>query len=167
MLPLWPAYSDAKARGEFGWIRRTWLFSLRATVLCTIAPMALGALFARRIIALWVGHAVALPSETLVWLLFSWNALVFLQQTAGYLLAGLSEMRRLAFYAVISTAAIAGLMCLLVRHYAQEGVVLGMIVGYLPYLLFGNVRELIRVFRLICGQPKANLALAETPPATL
>ncbi|HTB79461.1 MAG TPA: lipopolysaccharide biosynthesis protein [Opitutaceae bacterium] len=166
MLPLWPAYSDAKARGEFDWIRRTLFFSLRATALCTIAPMAIGALFAKKLLALWVGGHGALPSESLVWLLFLWNALVFLQQTFGYLLAGLSEVRRLTFYAVISIAASAGLMSLLVHHYAQEGVVIGMIIGFLPYLLLGNIAETIRFFRLVYGRQKNRFDLVEPAPAT-
>jgi O-antigen/teichoic acid export membrane protein len=152
MLPLWPAYSDAKARGEFDWIRRTLFFSLRATVLAVIVPMAIGTCFARPILALWVGRHAALPSPSLIWLLFGWNALFFLEQPFGYMLAGLSEVRRLTFYAVVSIVASAGLMYLLVQQYAQDGVVLGMIIGFLPYLFFGNMAEAWRVFRNIFGR---------------
>jgi|HubBroStandDraft_2_1064218.scaffolds.fasta_scaffold29197_2 O-antigen/teichoic acid export membrane protein len=167
MLPLWPAYSEAKARGEFDWIRRTLFFSLRFTVVCVIAPMTVGALFAKPILALWVGRTAALPSEPLVWLLFLWNALFFLQQPFGYVLAGISEVRQLTVYSVVSIVASATLMYLLVHRYAQEGVVLGMIVGFLPYLFFGNIAGTIRFFRLIHGRPKAHPALAEPSPLTL
>lgn len=148
MLPLWPAYSDAKARGEFGWIRRTLFFSLGATTFCTLLPMALGAAFAKPVLGAWVGHIDVLPSTTLIWLLFSWNAVMFLEQPFGYLLAGISEVRRLTFYAVVSAIASASLMCLLVQRHGSEGVVAGMIVGFMPFLLLGNVAETVRVFRL-------------------
>jgi O-antigen/teichoic acid export membrane protein len=167
MLPLWPAYSDAKARGEFDWIRRTLFFSLRVTVLGVIVPMAAGTLFARPILALWVGRNAALPSESLIWLLFLWNAVFFLEQPLGYMLAGISEVRRLTFYAVVSIVASAGLMYLLVHRYAQEGVVSGMVVGFLPYLILGNIAETVRVFRQRYGRTKTNPALAEPPPITL
>jgi O-antigen/teichoic acid export membrane protein len=163
MLPLWPAYSDAKARGEFGWIRRTLVRSLGATLLITITPMAAGAWLARPLLGLWVGHRVPFPSATLVWLLFAWNALVFLQQNLGYLLAGLSEVRRLTFYAVVSTAIIAVLMSLLVRRYGRDGVVLGMILGFMPYLVLGNVGETVRVFRAIKTGPPTAAPLPATP----
>jgi len=167
MLPLWPAYSDAKARGEFDWIRRTLFFSLRVTLLGVIAPMAAGALFARPILALWVGRHAALPSESLVWLLFLWNAVFFLEQPFGYMLAGISEVRRLTFYAVVSIVASAGLMYLLVQRHAQEGVVVGMVVGFLPYLFLGNIAETVRVFRQMRGQRKPHPALAKPRPVTL
>lgn len=164
MLPLWPAYSDAKARGEYGWIRRTLLLSLGATALLTLAPMALGAAFARPILAAWVGHQADLPSATLVWLLFLWNALVFFEQPFGYLLAGMSEVRRLTFYAVISTVASTGLMCLLVSRYGREGVVLGMATGFLPFLILGNIAETVRLFRAMPGRRAAAPALIESDP---
>jgi O-antigen/teichoic acid export membrane protein len=167
MLPLWPAYSDANARGEFDWIRRTLFFSLRVTLLCVIAPMAVGTLFARPVLALWVGRHAALPSEPLVWLLFVWNTVFFLEQPFGYMLAGISEVRRLTFYAVVSIVASAGLMDLLVHRYAQEGVVFGMVVGFLPYLFLGNIAETVRVFRRVHDRTKTNPASAEPRPVTL
>jgi len=166
MLPLWPAYTDAKAHGDFKWIRRTLTFSLGATLLFAIAPMAGGAFFARPILELWVGRGSVLPTDALIWLLFLWNALVFLQQTIGYMLAGMSEVRRLTIYAVVSIVACASLMTVLVHYYGQEGVVIGMILGFMPYLLFGNIAEAVRFFRLNYTEPTTAPILGETPPAT-
>ncbi len=167
MLPLWPAYSDANARGEFDWIRRTLFFSLRITLLGVIAPMAVGTFFARPLLALWVGRHTALPSESLIWLLFLWNAVFFLEQPFGYMLAGISEVRRLTFYAVVSIVAGAGLMYLLVQRHAQEGVVLGMVVGFLPYLFLGNIAETVRVFRRMHVRKNPRAVSAEPLPVTL
>lgn len=164
MLPLWPAYSDAKARGDFRWIRRTLSFSIAATLCCTIAPMALGAMFARPILNAWVRNQTALPSESLIWLLFAWNALIFFQQPFGYLLAGMSEVRRLTFFAAASAAISAALMYVWVHRYAQEGVVWGMIVGFMPYLLLGNIAEVIRLFRGIQAPSRSASILVEPPP---
>ncbi len=164
MLPLWPAYSDAKARGEFGWIRRTLFFSLRATALCTILPMAIGACVALPVLRFWAGPTAPLPSVSLVALLFCWNALLFIQQPFGYLLAGLSEVRRLTGYAVASTVLCAVLMHFLVHAFAQDGVVLGLIVGFLPFLLFGNIAEVMRVLRAIPGRPTPEVHPNPVPP---
>ncbi|HZP60251.1 MAG TPA: hypothetical protein VFB27_07985, partial [Opitutaceae bacterium] len=165
MLPLWPAYSDAKARGDMGWIRRALYFSLGATLLCTITPMAIGTFFAKPILTLWVGRHTPLPSTSLVWLLFAWNAVVFLEQPFGYLLAGMSEVRRLTFYAVVSAVASVGLMFVLVQQYGQQGVVFGMVIGYLPYLWLGNIAETMRLFRRIYRQPKPDFELVDSSSA--
>lgn len=149
MLPLWPAYSDAGARGEFAWIRRTLRRSLRATAWCTLLPMLLGAIALRSIVGAWVGGTHDLPSVELVWLLFAWNALNFLQQPFGFMLAGLSVVKRQTLYAMISVVASVALMMGLVRSFGTAGVVLGMIVGFMPFFLLGNIAETIRVLRLL------------------
>ncbi len=166
MLPLWPAYSDAHAKGDFRWIRRTLVFSLGATLLGVIAPMALGAAFARPVLGYWVGGSGSLPTPALVWLLFLWNALVFLEQPFGYMLAGISEVRRLTFYAVVSTVASAVLMFLFVRPHGAEGVVAGMALGFLPYLLLGNIAEAVRVLRIFPPHRHPVSPLIDAPPAT-
>lgn len=147
MLPLWPAYSDAKAKADFAWIRRTLLGSLGAVLGATLLPMALGAVFAQPILAAWVGRSADLPSTALIWLMFAWNALLFLGQPFGYMLAGLSEVRRLTQYSVVSAVLCPALMWLLVQRHGQEGVVAGMILGYLPCLLRAHVVEALLVLR--------------------
>jgi O-antigen/teichoic acid export membrane protein len=165
MLPLWPAYSDAHARGDHRWIRRMLGWSLAATLGCTIAPMTAGALLARPLISRWVHVPAALPSEPLVWALFLWNAAVFLQQPFGYLLAGLSEVRRLTFYAGVSAVASAGLMALAVRRFGATGAVLGLFAGYLPFLVAGNIAEAIRVLRRDRARAAPCAGLAPPPAA--
>jgi O-antigen/teichoic acid export membrane protein len=147
MLPLWPAYSDAKARGDYVWIRRTLFFSLRAGLFAVLLPMAGGALLGRPVIRLWVGAGTELPSPLLIGALFLWNGAVFFQQPFGYFLAGLSEVRRLTFYALISAGLSASLMYLAVHRFGAAGTVLGMLIGYLPFLVLGNITETARVLR--------------------
>jgi O-antigen/teichoic acid export membrane protein len=163
MLPLWPAYAAARVRGEHAWIRRTLFRSLAATALATIAPMAVGAVFARPAVGWWLGSATALPTTRLIWLLFFWNAAIFLQQPFGYLLAGLSEVRRLTGWAAVSAAGCAGLACLLVRRGGAEGVMLGMVAGYLPFLCFGNIAETVRVLRRDGAPPNPSPPLLAEP----
>lgn len=149
MLPLWPAYSEANARGEYGWIRRTLVRSLGATVALSVLPMGLGALAAPWIMKLWVGGAseAAMPGQTLVWLLFAWNAVIFLQQPFGYLLAGVSEVRRLTLYSVANAAVAVPLMIWMVGTMGLSGVVLGLLLAYLPFNLLGSVLETSRFLR--------------------
>ncbi|HEY4299511.1 MAG TPA: lipopolysaccharide biosynthesis protein [Candidatus Didemnitutus sp.] len=160
MLPLWPAYSHAKAQGRYGWIRSALRRSVVATAVCCVLPMAASACFAPAIIHLWVGNDAVRPAAVLVWLLCAWNTLAYFQQPFSYLLVGVSEIRRTALYAVLSAAASTALMCSLARPFGVPGVVVGLIVGYLPFNFIGNVVETRRYL----NRARPLLAVPETSP---
>lgn len=147
MLPLWPAYSRAKARGEFAWMRRTLRRSFVATLFVSVIPMVVGAVFAPWIIRIWVGHEV----EGLTWFLTItlcvWNALVLLQQPFCFLLAGVSEIRRITIYSVASAIAGLALMHAFIHAFGPAGVALGLILGFLPFGFLGALIETRRYLR--------------------
>ena len=151
MLPLWPAYSEANAKGEYGWMRRTLSRSVIATLLISISPMLVGGIFFEPIINLWIGnqpdHPV-MPTPGLIMLLFLWNAVVFIQQPFGYLLAGVSHVKRLTFFSVASALLSVPLMFLLVKWHGAEGVVLALLVGYVPFNLLGSILETARFLKM-------------------
>lgn len=147
MLPLWPAYSKAKARREFAWMRATLRRSFFATVGFSVLPLLVGAAFAPWIIRVWVGHEVEGLTWSLILLLGIWNALVLLQQPFSFLLAGVSEIRRTTIYSVISALLGVALMYALVRPLGAAGVALGLILGCLPFTFLGTVLEARRYLR--------------------
>ncbi len=155
MLPLWPAYSEAKARGEMAWVRRTLKRSVAATLVCTVAPMAVATLLAGPLIKAWVGSGAVQPPKELIWLMFAWTAAVFLQQPFGYLLAGFSEVKRTTLYALASAGACGFLMTRLVHPLGPAGVVIGLLLGAVPFNLLGNMFEAWKIVRL----PKSDLVL--------
>ena len=129
--PLWPAYSEAKAKGDWVWIRRTLNRSIFAVLGLTIVPMAAVSYFARDLLRLWTGahgaSSVILPSGLLVGMLFVWNALVVMQQPFGFMLAGLSEVRRVTVYSVCTAVTSVALMFLLGPRFGLTGIVAGLI----------------------------------------
>lgn len=147
MLPLWPAYSRAKARREFEWMRDALRRSLHATIFCCVLPMVVSACLAPQIIRLWVGTGEAQPGMLLIVLLCLWNTIAFFQQPYSYLLAGVSEVRRTTLYSVLSAIASTALMFALARPLGVPGVVIGLIVGYLPFNFVGNLIETRRYLR--------------------
>jgi len=153
MLPLWPAYSEANARGEYGWMRRTLRRSIVATCGMSILPMILAGFFARPLFRLWVGPEATLPSPTLVWLLLFWNAMLFIQQPFSYLLAGVSEIRRVAIYSASTAVLSLVMMNVLVRVAGAPGLVVGMLVGYVPVLFVGCIVEAQRFLRNVPPAP--------------
>ncbi|HET7535291.1 MAG TPA: lipopolysaccharide biosynthesis protein [Candidatus Didemnitutus sp.] len=162
MLPLWPAYSQAKARQEFDWMRRTLRRSVHATALCCVAPMVASACVAPQIIHFWVGTGDAQPGALLIWLLCAWNALAFFQQPYTYLLVGVSEIRRTTLYSVLSALVSTALMYGLARPFGAPGVALGLILGYLPFNFIGNLVETRRYLRTA---PTVTAAAAPVPAA--
>lgn len=147
LLPIWPAYSEAKARGDWAWIRLTlWRSMFVVTVLCVL-PMAAVTIYMRPIIAMWTGGKAELPGQTLLWLLFAWNAATVLQQPFGYLLAGLSEVRRSTIYSVLTTALALGMIFALIPRFGVEALPLGLLIGFLPFVFCGNAAETAIVLR--------------------
>ncbi len=147
--PLWPAYAEAKAKGDWAWIGRTLYRSLGAVLALTIVPMAVVAYFARDLLRLWTGShesAVILPSALLVGMLFVWNALVVMQQPFGFMLAGLSEVRRVTLYSVCTAVTSIVLMFVLGPRFGLLGIVAGLIVA-ICISLIGCALEARRLLR--------------------
>lgn len=58
LAPLWPAYAEAAARGDGGWVRSTLTRSLNLALLATGLPALILVLFGAPIIHFWVGDKV-------------------------------------------------------------------------------------------------------------
>jgi O-antigen/teichoic acid export membrane protein len=109
--------------------------------------MAVATLAAGPIIRAWVGHGAVMPSADLIGLMFLWNVVIFVQQPFGYLLAGFSEVKRTTWYALASAATCGVCMAWLVHPLGPKGVVLGLILGTVPFNLLGNMFEAWKLVR--------------------
>lgn len=167
MLPLWPAYSRAKARGEFEWMRHALRRSFRATVVFSVVPMLGGAIVAPWLLARWVGHPVEGLAWPLIALLCAWNALVLLQQPFGFLLAGVSEIRRITVYSLVSAALGVVLMYSFVARLGAAGVALGLILGCLPFNFLGTILEARRYLRVAGAAPSTHPAPSRAVAASV
>lgn len=147
LLPLWPAYSQARARGEFDWIRMALRRSYEATVFGCIVPLVMCACLAPWIIPLWVGHGPAVPDLALIWLLCLMNSLSFLQLPCLYLLVAVAEVKFVTIYSVLGAVGGIILMLALVRMLGVHGVPLGLLCGYMPFIFIGNLSETHRYLR--------------------
>ena len=157
LLPLWPAYADAAAQQDYRWMRKTLVRSVKATFLLSLLPMTALTLAARPILHLWIGTHTELPPPSLIWLLFAWNCLVFIQQPFGFLLAGISEIRRTTVYAVIGTAVSIVFMYALSPRFGLQGLVAGLIIGFIPFPLAGTVLQTLAVFRRTGKNPSPKI----------
>jgi O-antigen/teichoic acid export membrane protein len=58
---LWPAYAEAYARRDYDWVRRTFSFTMKATVAFNLASGVMLVVFGRTLIRVWAGPA-AVPN---------------------------------------------------------------------------------------------------------
>jgi O-antigen/teichoic acid export membrane protein len=164
MLGLWPIYSEAQAKGEMVWIRRTLWRSFFAALAISVIPLAGGAFFAKPIIHLWVGRDAPFPSLAFVWLLFAWNACQFIQQPFWYMLAGVSQINRLTTLSFLAAVVCFVSMTVLVHPMGTEGVIIGLLSGYVPFLLIGSVCHAIAYFRTFDELPAEAAVVPADPP---
>ena len=138
LTPLWPAYTEARLRGDWLWLRRAERRAL-ATSLALIAAMGLACASAEPLIRLWVGSAAVPLDPRLIWLTGLWSALLIVGLHYVFFLVGLDRLRALAFHAALGgTAAVAGLLIGGLQHGAVEALALGCI-GYAAFGLPGMI----------------------------
>lgn len=97
-LPLWPAYGEAAARGDWGWVEKTFRRSIYLTIAIYSPIFLIVSIWGRDIIQVWTQNASAVPKWTLLMgcnvfcLLMAWNTV------ASMLLNGLDRMLGQAVY---------------------------------------------------------------------
>lgn len=124
LTPLWPAYSEARARGDMRWVRSTFRRSLKLAFIVNV-PAAL-ILFAAAPVLLnaWVGPVLEAPKLLLI-SLSVWAACNTLNGPLAMLLNGLGALRFLAISSVLMAGANLLLSIVLTRALGMAGVVLG------------------------------------------
>lgn len=130
-LPMWPAFGEAQARGDFRWARRALNRSLGVTLVLGVATAAPLLIFSKQIISLWAGPALV-PSSLL---LAGFGLWVLLAGYAGTMSAFLSSgpllAKQIYIYGAASASAF-GLKVLLVPRWGVAGAIWGTVLGYGP-----------------------------------
>jgi O-antigen/teichoic acid export membrane protein len=140
VTPLWPAYSEALARGDRRWVRGVFQRSVLASMLAAGAGGVILTLFRGPIFSLWVGGdlvpSLSLSLALLVWsVLYCWGAAVVILlnaanvialQIAGSLAMGLGSVVLKTWFASL---------------FGIEGIAWGLVLAYtvltfIPYTIF-------------------------------
>lgn len=152
---LWPAYSEAYARGDLEWIRKTykrnrWMTSVVLAVGCAILLPG-----GRLIIRLWAGPA-AVPSPLLLSLMCLWMIIFAFATNQACLMGATSRISKQTVAAILAAAVNLALSLLWVRQMGSVGVLLGTIVSYLVFIVWVQAREVSSILR---GNSQAASAL--------
>jgi O-antigen/teichoic acid export membrane protein len=156
---LWPAYAEAYARRDYGWIRRTFSLTMRGTVALNVACVFVLVLFGRLLIRLWAGPA-AVPTSYLLLAMGVWALISGFMSVESCLLAALNRIREQAVLSIVAAIVNIALSIALVRHIGSLGVIGGTILSYLFVLV---VPQSVIVRRLF----KETLATGKLPQPSL
>ncbi|HTV15198.1 MAG TPA: oligosaccharide flippase family protein [Acidobacteriaceae bacterium] len=137
---LWPAYSEAHAKGDLAWIRTTYA----KYRIITIASLALGCVilagFGQRIIRLWAGPA-AVPPMILVLLMCVWMIIYAFTTNQSCLMGATARVKKQAIFSLIGAIVNLTLSVIWVRTLGVVGVLLGTIVSYLLFVVIPAALE--------------------------
>ncbi len=131
LTPLWPAITNAKARGDSKWIRELYAKSVRWIIgIAVISALAMG-LLGQWIVEKWTGSAAMVPSTGLVLTCAFFMALGFWNALNSTILNGMSRFRGQATYGLLLAIACAGLAAITPPNWPKEVLVLIIAFGYL------------------------------------
>ena len=148
LMPLWPAFGEALARGDHRWARRALWRSVGMAFAVSLAGAVVLLTIANPVIGLWLSHDTALPAGLLVA-----NAAWLVLQSVGNVFAMLlngAGVIRFQIAVSVSYAAIAvALKFWLADRLGMAGIVWGTVASYglvlLPLYIRYSIRHLHKV----------------------
>jgi O-antigen/teichoic acid export membrane protein len=147
ILPaLWPAYSEAHARGHLAWIRSAYSRVRRLTVVILAGGCGVTLVAGREIIRLWAG-AAAVPSSLLLWLMVVWIVVFAFTLNQSSLMGATYRVGKQAISSSLAAVANLALSILWVKTMGPAGVLLATIVSYLVFIVAIQFMEVRRILR--------------------
>jgi len=128
LVPLWPAYGEAIARGDVRWIRKTFMGSIWIILAFTIPSSLLLALGGPWILRTFFGKALH-ASALLLAVLAMWAVIEAVSTAVGVLLNGLGILRIQMLIAPLASAINLSLSIYLTRRLGVCGVCLGSLIA--------------------------------------
>jgi len=127
--PLWPAYGEAIARGDSGWVVRTLVRSLRLTLLICGIPAVCLVMLGRNIVHLWVGPLIQ-PSLVLLLGMGVWAVLGGLGSALAMFLNGANILKFQVVCAVFMASTALVLKILLAGRWGGAGIIWGTVIAF-------------------------------------
>ncbi len=120
LIPLWPAYTDARARGDGAWLSRTLRRSMTLTGALTVSSAIFLLVFGQHLIRLWVGDQVHVPQSLLV-VFAIMTAVNCLQGPVAMFLNGMGIVRFQVVTSILAAVVNLGLSIVLTHRLGVSG----------------------------------------------
>lgn len=145
---IWPAYTEAFAQGDYGWIRQTLRSNFKFNFLTSLAIGIILVIFAGSIIRLWAGAAAVPPFSVIVWMAI-WRLMFSTLLVGNCLLNATGHLKGMTIYGTITAILNLILSIFLAKIYGIAGVAAGTtiayaIASYIP--TFVEVKSVLRKF---------------------
>jgi len=164
LSPLWPAYGEAVARGDVGWVRGALHRSI-AISLSVGVPLALILIMVGRpLIHAWTGHEEMVPSWGLLLAFGIWATTCVLSTAVSMFLNGLNLMRFQAAANVAMAVLNVGLSLLLGHWLGPAGVLYGTAVAQVVAILLPSLLHIPNHLKKLSRMKEPTTE--STPPRT-
>jgi O-antigen/teichoic acid export membrane protein len=127
---LWPAYSEAYARGDLPWIRKTFWRMARVIGWTTFVALLFFGLVGRPLMRIYVGPA-AVPGIALLWAICGWTMICASMDLEACVLAAIGRVKMQGVLGVVAAAVNIVISIFLVQRIGSIGVVAGTAVSYI------------------------------------
>ena len=147
---LWPAYTEAYARGDYGWIRRTMRSNFIFSSITTLVVVTVLTIFGSGIIRLWAGPVAVPPFPVIVWMA-AWRLMLSTLLVGSCLLNATGHLKGMTIYGTITALLNLLFSICLVQRFGITGVIAGTVIAfvlanYIP--TFVEVRNVLRKMSL-------------------
>ncbi|HXX40748.1 MAG TPA: oligosaccharide flippase family protein [Chthoniobacterales bacterium] len=145
---LWPAYTEAFAKRDYDWIRRTIRSNFKFSFITSLVVVSVLTIFGSPIIRFWAGEVAVPPFALVVWMAV-WRLMLSTLLVGSCLLNATGHLKGMTIYGSVTAILNLILSILLVRVYGIVGVIAGTvfafaIANYIP--TFIEVRNVLRKF---------------------
>jgi O-antigen/teichoic acid export membrane protein len=129
LLPLWPAYGEAFARGDHTWVRQTLTRSVLGALCVTVVSSVTLLALAPQILTLWLGASAPLPPALMlglaVWAVMSgtFNAIAMLLNAVGAIRVQAVVASIMASFSIVLSIALGS-------RFGVSGVIWGTVIAY-------------------------------------
>ena len=130
---VWVAYSEAIARRDIDWVRRTFRLNFAVSLAFTAAAVVPLVFIARPFIHFWTGGIVQPPLNLVLWMAV-WGMINAYCSPMACLLAAASHMRAQIAYSALAAAANIVLSVNLVHRWGVSGVIAATVISYLLFI---------------------------------
>lgn len=144
IMPLWPAYAEAKARGDKTWIRKTLSKSIWLTLLIIIPIALFLVIFNKQIFSIWVGSEHRFPFA-LITSYGIWMILKGLGATYSMFLNGLNILKLQLIIASLFAVVSIIVKIWFVNLFGLEGLLIALIISYLLTTFFPYAKLTSRI----------------------
>lgn len=135
LVPMWPAYTEALARADFQWVRRTLNRSLALVLALTIVPGVLLVIVGPTIIRFWVRDPSFVVPTGLLIALAAWTLIQAIGGVWAALMNALRIVRFQAVCAVVTSVVALGAKIYFAKHAGVTGLVWGTGLSHLLFTL--------------------------------